>query len=62
MANARANLKQVDVTRTLKGALAAGMHVGKIVVDPSNGTIVVFPVSGEVDPVQAPNPWDDAFE
>lgn len=54
MAHPRAAFKQVDVTRAAKGALAAGLEVGRIEID-RDGRIVV--VAGKLDAAKAgPNP------
>ena len=44
MANRPATIKQVDVTRSIKGALAAGFAVGRIEVDQVSGKITIFPM------------------
>lgn len=42
MPNRSATFKQVDVTRALKGADAAGLAVGGFKIDPRTGEIVVW--------------------
>lgn len=42
MANTRATFKQDDVTRAVKGAVAAGLAVARIEVDQRTGKIVIF--------------------
>ena len=42
MANRPAKFKQVDVTRAVKGAVAAGLAVGGFKIDPRTGEIVVW--------------------
>ncbi len=41
MANTPASFKQVDVTRAIKGAVAANMEVGAAFID-RQGNIIVF--------------------
>ena len=55
MANRPASFKQVDVTRAVKCAVAAGVSVGRVEVKP-DGTVIVF--AGTIDPASSPNPWD----
>lgn len=50
MANRPATFKQVDVTRAVKGAVAAGLIVGRVEIEQHTGKIVIFPTgatSGE---------------
>lgn len=54
-----ARFKQVDVTRAVKGAVAAGLRVGRVEIDP-NGKIVIL--SESVAPIRGPNPWDQDLE
>jgi hypothetical protein len=42
MTNRPATFKQVDVTRAVKGAVAAGLSVGRIEIDQRTGKIVIF--------------------
>lgn len=42
MPNTRATVKQIDVTRAVKGAAAAGLAVGRVEIDPRSGKIVIF--------------------
>lgn len=57
MSNTRAPFKQIDVTRAVKGAVAAGLAVGGFKIDPRTGEIFVF-ASGAVGIEH--NPWDEA--
>lgn len=41
MSNTRAPFNQIDVTRAVKGAVAAGLAVARIEVDPRTGKIVI---------------------
>ncbi|MGR3478025.1 MAG: hypothetical protein ACU0EX_10865 [Sulfitobacter sp.] len=54
MANAPASFKQIDVTRALKGAVAAGLPVGRVEID-RDGRIVIIVESGTTSNV---NDWD----
>ncbi|MBI0475019.1 hypothetical protein D9601_06550 [Sphingomonas sp. MA1305] len=56
--SARARFRQEDVTRALKGAVAAGMRVGRIEIDP-NGRIVIL--SETAAPTADRNSWDDVL-
>ena len=42
MPNARATVKQIDVTRAVRGAVAAGLAVARVEVDQRTGKIVIF--------------------
>ena len=59
MANTRATFKQVDVTRAVKGAVAAGLAVARIEVDQRTGKIVIFS-DGAVS--SSTNPWDEVIK
>ncbi|TYC83757.1 hypothetical protein [Novosphingobium sp. BW1] len=51
--------KQSDITRAIKAAEAAGMHVGRIEIDP-NGRIILHAVSAPGTVMfQRENSWDD---
>lgn len=56
MASTRATVKQIDVTRAVKGAVAAGLAVARIEVDHRTGKIVIF---SEGAGSTGPNPWDE---
>ncbi|MGR6327704.1 hypothetical protein ACU5AX_01425 [Sphingomonas sp. XXL09] len=56
--SARARFRQEDVTRALKGAVAAGMRVGRIEIEP-NGRIVIL--SETAAPTADRNSWDDVL-
>lgn len=43
MSNSRAPVKQSEITRAVRGVLAAGIQVGKVVVGP-DGRVEIFPV------------------
>ena len=56
MANRPATIKQVDVTRTIKGAQAAGFVVGRIEVDQLAGKIIIYPKGAEMSQGIGPDP------
>jgi hypothetical protein len=56
--SAPARFRQVDVTRAMKGAVAAGFKVGRVEID-RNGKIVILSESAP-DP-EAANEWDEVF-
>lgn len=56
MSNRSATFKQVDVTRAVKGAVAAGLVVGRIEIDQRTGKIVIF--SAVAGPDDTANPCD----
>lgn len=56
MTNRPARFKQVDVTRAVKGAVAAGLNVGRVEIDQRTGKIVVFSIGATVD--ETSNPCD----
>ena len=55
MTNRPATFKQVDVTRAVKGAVAAGLAVARVEVD-RTGKIVIFSAGSGAD--DAVNPCD----
>jgi hypothetical protein len=55
-----ARFKQVDVTRALKGAQAAGFSVGRIEID-RHGNIVILSERSAPPPVGA-NEWDEVLK
>jgi hypothetical protein len=60
----RAAFKQSDVTRLVKGALAAGVPVGSFKIAVDNGRVELLPVSGaDAQPPagQADEDWDKAL-
>lgn len=59
MPNTRATVKQIDVTRALKGALAAGLSVARVEVDQRTGKIVIFSDGADGS---APNAWDEVLK
>lgn len=57
--NRPATTKQVDVTRAVKGAVAAGLVVVRIEVDQRTGKIIIFSERADGD---ATNPWDEVLK
>ena len=53
---AKARFTQADVTRAVKGAIAAGMEVTRVIIAP-DGTIQIC--TEPALPIAPPNPWDD---
>ena len=60
MARGPATFKQADVTRALRGAVAAGVEVQRIEID-KTGKIVVITGRPERVPVSNINDWDEVL-
>lgn len=60
MPNRPAAIKQVDVTRAVKGAVAAGLAVGRVEVDQRNGKVIIWP-AGAPDGTSG-NEWDEVLK
>ena len=60
MARGPATFKQADVTRALRGAVAAGVEVQRIEID-KTGKIVVVTGKPERVPVSNINDWDEVL-
>jgi hypothetical protein len=59
MPKARQAFRRTDLTRAIKGAIAAGVDVVRAEIDPATGKIVV--VMGKSDASTGnPNEWDGA--
>lgn len=57
---ARAAFKQAEVTKAIKGVVAAGMKPSGIRIDPTGAIVVMF---GEGSPKAAnSNPWDEELQ
>lgn len=56
MANRPAPIKQVDVTRSIKGAMAAGISPGRIEVDQLLGKITIYPMGTDAGHGIGPDP------
>lgn len=58
--NRPATVKQIDITRAVKGAVNAGFAVGKIEIDQIAGKVTIYPegFTGQ----GAPNEWDEAVK
>lgn len=54
MANTHAPFKQIDVTRAVKGAVAAGLSIGRVEID-RNGKIVMVVENSNATEI---NEWD----
>lgn len=52
-----APFRQVDVTRALKGAAAAGVKVSRIEIDPTGRIVVVAERGAEKEPVAPLDDW-----
>jgi hypothetical protein len=52
-----ARFKKTDATRAVKAALASGLSVARVEVDPHTGKIAV--IVGEPASTTDPNPWDE---
>jgi hypothetical protein len=57
MARAPSKFRQGDVTRAVKGALAAGVEVREVLVD-TDGKIRVIAGKAPANSAYGPNPWD----
>lgn len=60
MANSPAAFKQIDVTRAVKGAVAAGLKVSGCRIDPRSGAILVF--TAEANTLPGANEWDEVIK
>ena len=56
MANRLATIKQLDVTRSIKGAMAAGFAVGRIELDQLAGKITIYPRGADAGHGIGPDP------
>jgi hypothetical protein len=59
MPNTRATVKQIDVTRAVRGAVAAGLAVGRVEVDQRTGKIVIF--FDAANGANIGNEWDEVL-
>ena len=61
MAKAQASFRQVDVRRAISGAVAAGLRVTRVEVDPSTGLIILATgttdASATAEPIDALDAW-----
>jgi hypothetical protein len=60
MARAPSKFRQGDVTRAVKGAIAAGVQVREVLVD-TDGRIRVIAGKSGIVPIGT-NEWDDVYE
>ncbi len=58
--NRPATVKQIDITRAVKGAVNAGFAVGKIEIDQITGKVTIYPEG--LTRQGAPNEWDEAVK
>jgi hypothetical protein len=56
-ARGRLPLKQADVTRALRGAVAAGVEIARVEIDPRAGSIVILTPRDFSTPVAAYDVW-----
>ncbi|MGV0820809.1 hypothetical protein [Martelella sp. AMO21009] len=56
MANRAASIKQADLTRYVKGVVAAGVSISRIEIDPRNGHVII--ITQKVGEKEV-NPWDE---
>lgn len=56
MANRPATIKQAEVTRLVKGVMAAGVVVGRIEVDYLAGKTIIYPKGAEPSQGIGPDP------
>jgi hypothetical protein len=52
-------IKQADVTRALKGAVAAGVEIARVEIDPRAGSIIILAARDFSAPEGPKNPWDE---
>lgn len=55
----RASFTQADVTRAIKGAVAAGMELARVEIDRHTGQIVIVPDGKDSG---AANEWDEVLK
>lgn len=60
MSNRPATVKQADVTRAVKGAVAAGLAVGRIEIDQRNGKVIIWPAGAPGS--ASGNEWDEVIK
>jgi hypothetical protein len=61
MARAPSKFRQGDVTRAVKGAIAAGVDVGEVLVD-TDGKIRVIAAKANTAHARHLNEWDDVYD
>jgi hypothetical protein len=57
MARGPATFKQADLTRALRGTVAAGVEVARIEIDARTGSIVILTPRAARTPVNAYDAW-----
>lgn len=55
MANRLALVSETEIKRSVRGALAGGVQIGRVEVDHRTGRVIIFPM-GAVDLFTGPNP------
>ena len=60
MANRPAQVTQTEISRTVKGAVGAGVIVGRIEVDHRTGKVIVWPA--ELASPEGDNPCDELLK
>lgn len=55
-----ATFKQIDVTRAVKGALAAGIIVAEVIA--TKDGVRIISQAGRPAPLSGANPWDEVFD
>lgn len=62
MARGQLTFRQGDLTRAIRGAEAAGVHVGRIEIDKAGKIVIVIgPSANGNEPRDEPNEWDDVL-
>ena len=61
MARAPSKFRQGDITRAVKGAIAAGVEIREVRVD-TDGKIRVIASKPNVEHAQHLNEWDDVYD
>jgi hypothetical protein len=59
MPNRSATVKQIDIQRAVKAALAAGLVVERIEVDHMQRKVIVYPAGAGRE--NGPNEWDEVL-
>jgi hypothetical protein len=58
MSRGPASFRQRDVTAALRAALAAGLEISKVEVDPTTGKIVIVTIAGgDKEPITDLDKW-----
>jgi hypothetical protein len=57
MGRAPVRFKQADVTRALRGAIAAGVEIARVEIDPRDGNIVILTPRVSSSPLDPYDVW-----